>query len=196
MRRMMRRAGSEVGQGIVEMAIVLPVTVLVALGVIEISYALLHEHIVSKLSREGANLISRDVSLQDASTVLAKMETPPVDFTSTSRVIFSVLKKGATTGTPNYNRVILYQRYTIGAIGASSTLMTQGNGAFGPAPDFQAFNSDTDTNLRITNLPANLNIPLGGLLYVAEVFTDHQTLTPLHQFGITVPPRLHSVAYF
>jgi hypothetical protein len=193
---MTRRARSEAGQGIVEMAIVLPVTVLIALGVVELSYALLHEHILSKVSREGANLISRDVSLLDAGTALQKMETPPVDFTNGSRVIFSVLKKGATVGTPNYDRIILYQRHAVGPIAAASSLTTQGGGAFGPAPDFQAINSDNDTNLRITNLPANLDIVRGGLLYVAEVFTDHEVLTPLHRFGVTVPPRLHSVAFF
>lgn len=196
MTRALRRARSEAGQGIVEMAIVLPVTVLIALGVVELSYALLHEHILSKISREGANLISRDVTLLDAGTALRKMQTPPVDIDSGSRVIFSVLKKGATTGTPNYDRVVLYQRYSLGSISAASTLTTAGVGAFGPGPDFQALNSDTDTNLRITDLPPTLNIPRGGLLYVAEVFTDHEVLTPLHRFGITVPPRLHSVAYF
>ena len=196
MRQVLRRARSEAGQGIVEMALVLPVTVLVALGVVELSYALLHEHILSKVSREGANLISRDVTLLDAGTALRKMQTPPVDLDSGSRVIFSVLKKGATVGTANYDRVVLYQRYAVGSISAASILNTAGAGVFGPAPDFQAVNSDTDTNLRISDLPAELNIPRGGLLYVAEVYTDHEILTPLHRFGITVPPRLHSVAYF
>ena len=196
MTRVLRRARSEAGQGIVEMALVLPVTVLIALGVVELSYALLHEHILSKVSREGANLISRDVTLLDAGTALRKMQTPPVDLDRGSRVIFSVLKKGATVGTANYDRVVLYQRYAVGSISAASILSTAGAGVFGPAPDFQAVNSDTDTNLRITDLPPELNIPRGGLLYVSEVFTDHEVLTPLHRFGITVPPRLHSVAYF
>jgi hypothetical protein len=196
MRPALRRARSEAGQGIVEMALVLPVTVLLALGVVELSYALLHEHILSKVSREGANLISRDVTLLDAATALRKMQTPPVDLDSGSRVIFSVLKKGATVGTANYDRVVLYQRYEVGSISAPSTLNTAGAGVFGPAPDFQAVNSDTDTNLRIVDLPATLNIPRGSLLYVTEVYTDHELLTPLHNFGITVPPRLHSVAYF
>jgi hypothetical protein len=57
-------------------------------------------------------------------------------------------------------------------------------------------NSDTDTNLRITNLPANVDLSLGGLLYVAEVFTQHAPLTPLDKFGVTVPPTLRSIAYF
>jgi len=178
------------------MAIVLPVAMLLALGVVEVSYALLHQHILSKISREGANLISRDVTLLDAGTALRNMTTPPVDFDNGSRVIFSVLKKGETLGTANYDRIILYQRYGVGALAVSSILQTAGNGSFGPAPEFQALNSDNDTNLQITNLPPNLDIVRGGLLYVAEVFTDHPVITPLDRFGVTVPSRLHSIAYF
>ena len=51
-------------------------------------------------------------------------------------MIFSVLKKGATTGTSNYNQVILYQRYEYGASAATSKLTTRGAGSFGPAPDY------------------------------------------------------------
>ena len=64
------------------------------------------------------------------------------------------------------------------------------------SPDFKANNSDTDANLRITNLPANVDITRGGLLYVAEVFTNHAPLTPLNKFGVTVPPTLRSIAFF
>lgn len=196
MTRRTSRCASQAGQGLVEMAIVLPVAMLLALGVVEVSYALLHQHILSKISREGANLISRDVTLLDAGTALRNMTTPPVDFDNGSRVIFSVLKKGETLGTANYDRIILYQRYGVGALAVSSILQTAGNGSFGPAPEFQALNSDNDTNLQITNLPPNLDIVRGGLLYVAEVFTDHPVITPLDRFGVTVPSRLHSIAYF
>jgi hypothetical protein len=189
------RIASDRGQGLVEMAILLPVVMMVALGVVDVSYALLDQHIVSKVSREGANLISRDVTLFDAGNVLKKMQIRPVDIDTNTRVIFSVLRKGSNSGTPNYDRVILYQRYAVGAISASSTLQTSG-GSFGPSPDFQAINSDADTGLRILSLPANLDVARGSLLYVAEVFTNHELLTPLDRFGITVPSRLHSIAFF
>ena len=39
------------------------------LGVVETSYGLLDQHVVTKLTREGSNLISRDTSLQDAAAV-------------------------------------------------------------------------------------------------------------------------------
>ena len=180
----------------VEMAFVLPVVLVVSLGMVEVSYALLHQHVISRVTREGANLISRDVTLLDASNALKTMSTTPVDFANGSQLVLTVLKKGATVGTANYDKIVLYQRYAIGTLGAPSTLTTAGPAPVGPGPDFLTSNSDTDVNLRISNLPANVNMTRGGLLYVAEVFTQHAALTPLNKFGVTIPPTLRSIAYF
>jgi hypothetical protein len=124
------------------------------------------------------------------------MSSKPVDFTDGSELILTVLKKGSVVGSANYDKVVLYQRYHIGTLGSASTLTTRGPAVFGPAPDFRVANSDTDMNLQIANLPANVDITRGGLLYVAEVFTTHERLTPLDKFGITIPTTLQSIAYF
>ena len=187
---------SERGQTLVEMAFVLPITLMVSLGLIEVSYAVLHQHVISRITREGANLISRDVTLLDASNALKTMSTNPVDFTDGSQLVLSVLRKGNVVGTANFDKIVLYQRYSIGTLAADSILTTAGSGVFGGQPDFRAFNSDTDVNLRITNVPANVDMTRGALLYVAEVFTQHAPLTPLDKFGITIPPTLRSIAYF
>jgi hypothetical protein len=185
------------GQSLIEFAFLMPLVLVVALGVIEFGYALLDQHVVTKLSREGSNLISRDTTLQDAVTAMTNMTTRPVDFGTRSRLVFSVLKKGATTSSPNYDQVILYQRREYGSLtGVSSNLRTRGSGSFGPAPGYVANNSDTDTNLQISNLPANLNVTRGGLVYVTEIFTTHDLITPLDRFGVTVPNTLYSIAYF
>lgn len=191
-----RPLASPAGQTMVEMAIVLPIVLMVSLGVVEVSYAVLHQHVISRITREGANLISRDVSLLDTSNAIKNMTTTPVDFDNGSTLVLSVLKKGSIVGTANYDKIVLYQRYSIGTLGAASTLATAGPGVFGPAPDFRAANSDTDANLRIVNLPASVDISPGGLLYVAEVFTQHAPLTPLDKFGVTIPPTLRSIAFF
>lgn len=184
------------GQTIIEMAFVLPVLLVVSLGVVELSYALLHQHVISRITREGANLISRDVTLLDASNALKTMSAAPVNFANGSQLVLSVLKKGSTVGTANYDKVVLYQRYAIGTLGTPSTLTTAGPAPVGPAPDFLTSNTDTNVNLRISNLPANVDVTRGGLLYVAEVFTRHAPLTPLNQFGVATPPTLRSIAYF
>ena len=183
------------GQSIIEMAIILPILCVTLLGVVELSYALLHQHVVTRLTREGSNLISRDTSLQDAATAMANMSSAPVNFASNSTLIFSVVKRVATVGASNYNMDVLYARYQYGALPASSALTTRGSGSFGSPPDYEAANSDNDTSLQLTNLPANLNTT-GGMLYVTEIYTAHTLITPLNRFGVSVPTQLYSIAYF
>jgi hypothetical protein len=123
------------------------------------------------------------------------MSSGPVNFNTNSKVIFSVVKKGATTGTANYNSLALYQRYEFGSYSGSSYLVTAGSGSFG-GPDYVAVNPDTNAGLQVTNLPPNLVTPIGGMVYITEIFSGHTLITPLHQFGITMPQQLYSIAYF
>ena len=183
------------GQGIVEFAMILPILVLIVLGVAELGWALLDEHVVTRLSREGSNLISRDTSLLDAGTAVTSMSSPPVDFTNGSTLIFSVVKTGATTGTTNYGKLTLYQRYQFGNFTGTSQVTTVGTGSFGGAPDYIAANADGDANLQVTSLPTSL-VPIGGMIYITEIFTRHNRITPLDHFGVMVPQTLYSIAYF
>jgi Flp pilus assembly protein TadG len=185
----------ERGQTLVELAFLLPMLAVLAMGVVELSYALLDEHVVTRLSREGSNLTSRDTALLDAANALKSMASAPVDFTTRSTVILSVITRVATTGAANYGKDVLYQRYQYGAIAATSALHTRGSVSIGGGPDFKAANPDTDTNLQLTNLPANL-LTTGGMLYVTEVFSTHTLLTPLDALGVPVPTTLYSIAYF
>lgn len=192
-----RSPRSEKGQSLVEFAFLIPLATLLTLGVIEIGYALLDQHVVTKLTREGSNLISRDASLKDARIAITTMSTRPVNFSSGSKVIFSVLKKVGSVGAANYDHIVLYQRHEWGTMAGSnpSQLATTG-GSFGPEPDYVAINSDNDTSLRIVSPPAYLNIVRGGLMYVTEVYSTHDLLTPLQNFGVAVPSKLYSIAYF
>ena len=122
------------GQSMIEFAMILPLMVVIVLGVVEVSYALIDQHVVTKLTREGSNLISRDLTLKDAAQVLKSMSSGPVNFDSNSKVIFSVIRKGQTTATPNYGVDILYQRYEFGALAATSALQTRGAGNFNNPP--------------------------------------------------------------
>ena len=187
--------GGTRGQTLVEFAVALPLMLLIFLGVVDMGYLLLDQHVVTKLSREGSNMISRNTSLQDAAAALRGMSTRPVNFDTNSRMILSVIRKVSTNGTSNYNKEVLYARYEYGALAATSRLSTAGAPSFGPAPDYQASNSDNNTNLQVTNLPPGL-IVTGGMLYVTEVYTKHTVLTPLAKFGVTLPQTLYSIAYF
>jgi Flp pilus assembly protein TadG len=191
-----RRLRDASGQSLLEFAMTLPFLLVAGLGVIDVGYLLFDQHVVTKLSREGANLISRSASLQDAAAALQSMNTPPVDFSNGSKVILSVLKRGASTGTANYDKTILYERYEFGALPKQSKLTTAGTGTFGGPPDYVAVNSDSNTALQVTNLPTNIIAARGGLIYVAEIYSTHEALTPLSSFGVQLPTTLYSIAYF
>jgi len=183
------------GTALVEFSLVVPLVLALCLGVVEVSYALLDQHVVTKLTREGSNLISRNTSLQDASNALKNMSSRPVDFNASARMILSVVKNVNTAGAANFGKAVLYQRYEYGGLAASSVLQTAGAGAFGGAPDYQAANSDNDVSLQLTNLAPGLVAP-GGLLYITEIYSTHQLITPFDRFGVQVPNRLYSIAYF
>jgi TadE-like protein len=192
MRRLLR---TDSGQSLIEFALVTPFILMLALGVVEASYLILDQHVVTKLTREGSNLISRDTSIDDAIAAMKNMSTRPVNFNSAnSKVIFSVIKRVGTTGASNYNNDVIYQRFEYGGLARSSQIHFSG-GSFGGGPDYVANNSDNDTSLRVTNLPANLTT-LGGMLYVTEIYTSHALITPLNRLGISLPDTLYSIAYF
>jgi hypothetical protein len=188
-------AGQTLGQSLVEFAMTLPLLLLLVLGIIEVSYALYDQHIIAKLSREGSNLISRDVTLLDAATAMTSMASPPVNFTgANSRLIFSVIRQGTSGG--NAGQPVLYQTYQIGGLGAPSILTTRGTGSFGGAPTYLANNPDNDTNLQITNLPANITLPANGMIFLTEVYSRHNLITPFENFGFRLPTTLSATAYF
>jgi hypothetical protein len=194
-----RSLASNRGQSLLEFALIMPLILLVALGVVEVGYALLDQHVVTKLSREGSNLISRDVKINDVVTALRNMSARPVDFSTRSRMILSVLRRGGTPGTPNHDLVILYQRHEFGSLtgtGIQSVLQTRGAGAYRGSPDYEAVNADTDTRIQLSSLPASLTLDSGNTIYVTEIFTRHDLITPLSGFGVTVPSTLYSIAYF
>jgi uncharacterized protein (UPF0333 family) len=194
-----RRLASNRGQSLLEFALIMPFVLLVALGVIEIGYALLDQHVVTKLTREGSNLISRDVKINDVVTAMRNMSTRPVDFNTRSRMVLTVLRKGGTPGTPNYDQAIVYQRHEFGSLtgtGITSVLQTRGAGAYRGSPDYEAINADSDTRIQLSRLPASLTLERGNSIYVTEIFTRHDLITPLSGFGVTVPGTLYSIAYF
>lgn len=183
------------GVSLIEAALTLPLMFLIVFGLVEVSYSLLDSHTVTRLTREGSNLISRNTSIEDAVVAMQDMSNGLVDFSTNSTVIFSVIKRGGTIGTPNYNQQILYQRFQFGALGATSRIGSP-SGAFGGPPNYVAANSDFDTGLRLPGLPPNLVTVPGGLVYVTEIFSTHPTITPSQNFGVTVPQQLYSIAYF
>jgi Flp pilus assembly protein TadG len=187
------RLRSSNGQSIVEFAICLPLLVVLTLGVVETSNALLSQHVITKVAREGSNMISRETRLTDAGTALVNMSSTPGTFNTTTKVIFSVLLRSQTGS--NNGSLVLYQRHQVGNLALPGSRLN-GSGAFPAATDYMAANPNNDAGLRVTNAPAGIGAVPGGMIYVTEVYTTYTPLTPLANFGITTPPVLYSIAYF
>jgi hypothetical protein len=192
-----RRARGTDGQSVMEFALIMPLILMVVLAVIELGVAILDKHAVTRLAREGSNLISRDTTLEDARNAMAGLSSRPVNFSTSSTLIFSVLKRGSRTGTTNFDRLYLYQRHRYGALPNNSMLSTAGSASPGGPPNYEFANPDNNGALQITNAPSTLVVSRGGMIYVTEVYTTHELYTPLTNFGFfTVPTTLYSIAYF
>ena len=160
-------------------------------------YALLDQHVVTKLAREGSNLISRNTTLAAAGDVMLSMGTRPVNFATGggSKLILSVIKKG-TAGTPNACCHILYQRYEVGNLAKASTLTSAASSGAGQVRITRPPTPTPTPALRVTaGLPANL-VTVGSFVYITEIWTRHTLITPFDRFGVTVPQFLYSIAYF
>jgi hypothetical protein len=109
-----------------------------------------------------------------------------------------VLRRGATTGTSNYNQIILYQRYEYGNFTGSRQAGHAGRRLVQRrAPTTMAVNADSNTGLQVTTvLPVALAADPGSMIYVTEIYTRHTRITPLDRFGVSVPETLYSIAYF
>ncbi|HEY7499796.1 MAG TPA: TadE/TadG family type IV pilus assembly protein [Vicinamibacterales bacterium] len=196
--RTYRRLSADRGQSIVEFAVTLPLMLLVSLGVVETSNALMRQHVTTKMAREGSNMISRNTELADAGNALRSMSSNPAQFNSKSLVIFTVLMR-SQTGTNN-GQIVIYQRYQTGngALGGS-----QLNGSCSTctaANDYTAANPNNTTSLRVTNAPPNVITVPGGMIYVTEVYQAFDTMTPVQGLAgimrVPLPPVLYSIAYF
>jgi Flp pilus assembly protein TadG len=181
------------GQSIVEFAICLPVLLLLSLGVVETSNALMSQHVITKIAREGSNMISRETKLAATATALRTMDANSGSFDSTTKVIFSVLMRSQTGN--NNGFLVLYQRMEFGNLSLGASQLN-GSGTFNSATDYTANNPNGDTALRVTNAPSGIAADPGGMIYVTEVYRQYNTLTPVRNIGVPIPSLLYSIAYF
>lgn len=187
------RIHSSRGQSIVEFAICLPILLLLTLGVVETSNALMSQHIITKVAREGSNMISRETRMTDAAQALQTMSSNPSTFNATTKVIFSVLMRSQTGS--NNGFLVLYQRYEFGNASLPGSRLN-GSGSFNSANDYTANNPNNDGGLRVTNAPAGIAQDPGAMIYVTEVYSAYTTITPVRNIGVPIPTVLYSVAFF
>ena len=183
------------GQSLVEFVMVMPLVLVLLLGIIEVSYALFENHLIIKLAREGANLISRGTNLGQAETSLLAATTAPVAFNAKGKLVLSVIKLGEAGA--NLNQPIISQRRVVGTLSANSVLGNPPTSSYSGAPYYTAVNPNNDSSIRVAGaLPNGLTLAAGQSVYVTEVCTRHDLITPFQKFGVTLPTNLYASAYF
>jgi len=190
------RAGFGVrGQSLVEFSMVVPLVLTLVLGVIEVSYALFEDHLIIKLAREGANLISRGTSLGQAETSLLAATTAPVAFNTKGKLVLSVIKLGDSGA--NLNVPIISQRRVVGTLTANSVLGNPPASSYSGGPHYTAVNPNNDSSIRVAGaLPNGLTLAAGQSVYITEVYTRHDLITPFQRLGVSLPSNLYASAYF
>ena len=180
----------ESGQALCEFALTLPILMALVLGVIELGYALFQTQLITSMSREGSNLISRQVTIGDAEAALQTM-SPIVRFDTNSALILSVVKLGV--GGANKDVPIIVQRHSVGAFAANSVLGDPPQSEYEGSPDYTALDPDNDDSIRVSGtLPNGLTLTPGESVYVTEVFTQRTSIVPF----MPLPATLRASAYF
>lgn len=170
----------EKGQAFVELAIVLPFLILLLMGIIDYSRAIHAKSIITNMSREGANLVSRaNINLsgdelkdfQDTMDLIGKT-AQPLDMVKQGMMYISKVEN-----VNNRNRItqkLSWNRSTLTPIPSSSINIS------GQYP-----------NVPSQNL-GGISLAAGKTAYVVEVFYQFKSILPGNLFS----PTLVSVSIF
>jgi uncharacterized protein (UPF0333 family) len=160
------------GQSVVELALILPVLLLLSFGVIEYSRSILTKNIITNMSREGANLAARTQELPQTIMDAIATTADPLDM-GTNGMIF-ITKVMGIDNTGIVNPIVQEQyRYVNGGYSANSMVWngcsswTGGECTVSGSP-IADLEGDGGT---ISGMEAAINE--GQTVYAVEVFYDY-----------------------
>ncbi len=158
----------------VELALILPVLLLLALGVFEYSRSILTKNIITNMSREGANLAAR--TQESPQTIMTAIATTsdPLEM-GTNGMIFITEVMGVDDGTGTVDPIVQEQyRYVNGGYSANS-IVWGGCGSWtggectvsgNPVADLEGDGAGTYSGME-------LSLKNGETVYAVEVFYDY-----------------------
>jgi hypothetical protein len=174
------------GQSMIELALILPILLLLCFGAAELSHAILFNNILINMSREGANLASRTTQSPQFIINALSRTSAPLEM-QTQGMIFISRVTGVNGGSGVVLPVIDEQYRAVLGDGALTSRLWQcphwdvSGACILPAP----------IATRAVALPFALG--LGYQVYVVETLYDYNPLTSLF---LTTSTQLYSVTYF
>lgn len=180
------------GQTLAEFGITISLLMVVLLGIFQVSYLIYQQYVALNLAREGANLILRQATFDDAASAIQSAVAEPA-FNADTRLILSVVQLGPSPG-PNAGAPIIIQRHTWGMSTGASVLGDPSPSLYGGSPKNYTANDFNDISIRAkAPLPNGLTIIPTQSVYVAEIYRRRRDIVPP---GLKLPDSLYAVAYF
>ena len=170
--RRTKQLKDERGAALIELALCVPLMLVLVFGLIEFSQIIFCKQVMSDLSRQGSDLASRGTSLTDTVSALSTQDGS-LNVGTTGRIIVTAVAD--VNGKPQ----IVDQAESSTGISATSAV---GSGIGSPA-----------------SISSNANTPLsaGQTLYVTEVFYSYSPMTPIGAYLKTsIGSKLYEVAFF
>jgi hypothetical protein len=165
-----RRFFDNQGASLLELALLLPILVVLAFGVIDFGRLIHARLVVTNVSREGGSLASRDVkSGTDLITMLQSSATP-FDLLNQGRIYIYKIKAGDSTADP---LPYINSKFSGGAYGVSSSI----TGNVGDTPTGLSSTIFNHLRYNATNKTSDISE-----ISVVEVFYLYTPITPLPKF--------------
>jgi Flp pilus assembly protein TadG len=163
-------ARSESGQAYIEFAFVIMMLAVMLFGLIDFGRFIYEKQVMVNLSREGSNLASRNTSISNTVPAVL-LSSAPLNLTiqGAGVIVTSVTNNGS-------GQFFVKEQLAGGGVDSAASKVGAGVGSAATLPPV------TPTNRTI---------------YVTEVFSKFQSVTPIgNLLGITLPPTNYDAAYF
>jgi len=174
------------GQSMIELAMILPILMLLCFGAAEMSHAILYNNILINMSREGANLASR--TTQSPQFIINALNNTSAPLVMTTHGMIFISRVTGIDGGSGLVLPVIDEQYK--AVYGNGTLVSR----LWQCPHWDATGNCTlpvPITTRVVNLPFALG--LGYQVYVVEALYDYIPLTNLF---LTTSEQLYSVTYF
>jgi Flp pilus assembly protein TadG len=169
------RLGQVEGQSVVELAIILPVLVLLMLGLVDLSRAIQAYNIIANMSREGANLALRASNSANAQDIMNSLANTAQPLAMTSRGMMYVTEVRGVAGSDSVVVPVIRSKTGWKNKTAPSSTVHQGS---------------------VPRILKDINLKNGDKVFIFEVFYRYDSLFNPNGSSGLFSPQLHSIAIF
>jgi hypothetical protein len=165
------RRDGERGAALLELALLLPILVVLAFGVIDLGRLIHARLMVANVTREGGSLASRDIQTGDNLIAMLQSSATPFDLQAQGRIYVTKIKAGETQAN---SLPYIDSKFQGGAYVVSSSI----GGNVGQAPT--GLSTTMYNHLRFEPAPQSTSDI--SEISIVEVFYYYKPITPLPNF--------------